>query len=150
MIRIKKLREERGMQQKELALDLGVSQPTISDWEAGRKIPAGKRLEQIADYFNVSVDYLIGRSRFIDDEHEGVAYAEAYGPVLDHFNGDIEKYWEFKKVEAEDAISKDPASDAPKLDDLSFALAGEVKDLTDEQKKSVLAFAKLLKEQDKK
>ncbi len=36
MIRIRELREANGLQQKELAIDLRVSQPTVSDWESGR------------------------------------------------------------------------------------------------------------------
>lgn len=61
MIRIRELREAKGMQQKELAIDLGVSQPTISDWESGRKIPSARSTQKLANYFNVSIDYLLGR-----------------------------------------------------------------------------------------
>lgn len=62
MNRIKELREMLHKQQKELAIDLGVSQPTISDWESGRKIPSARSTQKLADYFDVSVDYLLGRS----------------------------------------------------------------------------------------
>lgn len=62
MIRIKELREAKGIQQKELAIDIGVSQPTVSDWESGRKVPSAKSTQKLADYFGVSVDYLLGRS----------------------------------------------------------------------------------------
>ncbi len=61
MIRIRELREAKGMQQKELAIDLCVSQPTISDWESERKVPSANSTKKIADYFNVSIDYLLGR-----------------------------------------------------------------------------------------
>lgn len=61
MNRIKELREKAGKQQKELAIDLGVSQPTVSDWESGRKIPSAKSTSKIADYFQVPIDYLLGR-----------------------------------------------------------------------------------------
>lgn len=62
MIRVRELREARGMQQKELAIDLHVSQPTISDWESGRKVPSARSMQKIADYFGVSLDYLLGRN----------------------------------------------------------------------------------------
>ena len=62
MIRIKELREAKGIQQKELAIDIGVSQPTVSDWESGRKVPSAKSTQKLADYFGVSVDYLLGRA----------------------------------------------------------------------------------------
>lgn len=61
MIRVRELREARGLQQKELAIDLCVSQPTISDWESGRKVPSAKSTQKLADYFGVSIDYLLGR-----------------------------------------------------------------------------------------
>lgn len=62
MIRIRELREARGLQQKQLSIDLGVSQPTISDWESGRKHPSSKSVAKIADYFDVSIDYLLSRA----------------------------------------------------------------------------------------
>lgn len=65
VIRIKELREIRGLQQKDLAIDLGVTQPTISGWESGIKVPSARNTQKIADYFHVSVDYLLGR-----DENE--------------------------------------------------------------------------------
>lgn len=61
MNRLKALREKSGKAQKEVAIDLCVSQPTISDWEAGRKTPSSKSAARLADYFGVSLDYLIGR-----------------------------------------------------------------------------------------
>jgi len=62
MFRIKQLREKHGLQQKSLALDLGVSQPTICDWESGKKIPSFKNTIKIADFFHVTTDYLLGKS----------------------------------------------------------------------------------------
>lgn len=61
MNRLKFLREKSGKAQKELAIDLCVSQPTISDWEVGRKTPSSKSAARLADYFGVSIDYLLGR-----------------------------------------------------------------------------------------
>lgn len=61
MNRIKLLREQHGIEQKQLAHDLGVSQPTISCWENGSKQPSSKSVYKLADYFDVSTDYLLGR-----------------------------------------------------------------------------------------
>lgn len=61
MIRLRELREAKGIQQKTLAIDLCVSQPTVSDWESGRKTPSARSTQKIADYFGVSIDYLLGR-----------------------------------------------------------------------------------------
>ena len=61
MNRIKELREIMGLPQKALAAELGISQPTISDWESGRKVPSAKSTSKLADFFKVSTDYLLGR-----------------------------------------------------------------------------------------
>ena len=58
---MKRLRESRGIDQKEMARALGVTQPTISDWENGRKSPSVANMEKLANYFGVSTDYLLER-----------------------------------------------------------------------------------------
>lgn len=72
MNRIRELREARGIEQKTLAIDIGVSQPTVSSWENGVKNPSSKRAEKLADYFGVSIDYLLGREVPDPDIDEGV------------------------------------------------------------------------------
>ena len=57
---VKQLRESRGMQQKELAVSLGVSQPTVSEWEHGKKDPSGERLIKLAELFGVSTLEILG------------------------------------------------------------------------------------------
>lgn len=42
---------------------LGVSQPTLSSWEGERKSPSLEKLEQMADIYGVSTDYLLGRTK---------------------------------------------------------------------------------------
>lgn len=42
--------------------DTGISQSTLSDWKTGRAKPKVEKLLLIADYFDVSLDYLLGRS----------------------------------------------------------------------------------------
>lgn len=60
--RIRDLREDHDLRQKDLALYLSVDQSTYSDYENGRiNIPVDT-LIKIADYYNVSLDYLVGRS----------------------------------------------------------------------------------------
>lgn len=58
---VRELRKKKGIQQKELALTLGVSQPTISDWEANKKDPSGDRLKRLADYFGVDELVILGK-----------------------------------------------------------------------------------------
>ena len=59
--RIKELRESKGLRQGDLAKILGIRQNTLSTWETGKYEPDSASIKQIADYFNVSVDYVIGR-----------------------------------------------------------------------------------------
>ena len=61
MNRIKQLRSKNGVRQVELANILGISQSTLSTWENGRYEPDIEAINRLADYFNVSVDYLLGR-----------------------------------------------------------------------------------------
>ena len=59
---LKKLREGKNMNQTELAIALGVSRSTIGMYETGKREPDFETLEVIADYFNVSMDYLYGKT----------------------------------------------------------------------------------------
>ncbi len=61
-MRIRQLRKERHITQIKMAMDLNMSQNTISRYESGGREPGIAELIAIADYFNVSVDYLIGRT----------------------------------------------------------------------------------------
>ena len=61
-MRLKQLRESKGISQMKLALDLSINQNSISRYETGEREPGIKELILLADYFNVSVDYLIGRT----------------------------------------------------------------------------------------
>ena len=57
---VKELRIQAGLQQKEVALAIGVSNPTVSEWEHQKKDPSGERLNKLADLFNVSPETILG------------------------------------------------------------------------------------------
>ncbi len=61
-MRLKELRKKKGMSQLRLATELNTTQNTISRYETGEREPGIDELIKIAEYFNVSVDYLIGRT----------------------------------------------------------------------------------------
>lgn len=61
-LRIKELREQRGLSQAKLARELGVGVGSVGMWESTPEIPPVKKLIRIADYFGVTLDDLIGRS----------------------------------------------------------------------------------------
>ena len=82
---IKLLRKERGITQKQAAEDLGVSQALLSHYEKGIRECGLDFVVRVADYYNVSCDYLLGRSAEMRtnfrqiDVHE---FAELFGGVF--------------------------------------------------------------------
>ena len=56
------LRNERGFSQEQLAKVLHVSKSTVAMWETGQRLPSVEKYEEIADYFNVDMDFLYGRT----------------------------------------------------------------------------------------
>ncbi len=63
--RLKELRSERGVSQQELGKLLNMSKMAISHWENGHNEPCIAQLILLAEYFEVSVDYLIGKTDFM-------------------------------------------------------------------------------------
>jgi len=60
--RLRKLREQKKITQKELSKLLQVSESAIGMYERGDREPNFETIDKIADYFNVQIDYLLGRS----------------------------------------------------------------------------------------
>lgn len=60
-VRLKELRKGRHLSQRELADKLHISKSAVSMYEGGQREPDHGTLEMIADYFNVDMDYLLGR-----------------------------------------------------------------------------------------
>ena len=58
--RLKELRREKGILQDDLARDIGVSKGTVSVWERDARKPEYDTLEQLCDYFQVNLGYLLG------------------------------------------------------------------------------------------
>lgn len=61
-MRLKEIRKAKGISQLKLALELNTNQNTISRYETGEREPGLVELVAIADYFDVSVDYLLERT----------------------------------------------------------------------------------------
>lgn len=60
--RIRSLRESKNLNQLELARILNISNTTLSQYESGQRIPSDDIKIQIAEYFNTTIDYLLGRT----------------------------------------------------------------------------------------
>lgn len=75
------LRKEKGFNQEAMAKELGVSKSSIAMWETGDRLPSQELYEQIADYFNVDIDFLYGRTNVrkkIMYDVDGSEYVNAY------------------------------------------------------------------------
>lgn len=64
--RLRALRKEEGITMKELGKIIGVSESAIGMYERGEREPDHAALNKIVDHFNVTTDYLLGRSDFRD------------------------------------------------------------------------------------
>lgn len=65
---VRELRKKMGIQQKELAIAIGVSCPTVSAWESNKKDPSGERLKKLAKYFDVDELVILGKGTFVPDQ----------------------------------------------------------------------------------
>ena len=80
-IRLKELRENAGLSQYKFADKFGVAQSTVGSWEAGKREPNFDTMQRLADFFNVSIDYLLGRQATMDSPTPSVPGSK-WIPVL--------------------------------------------------------------------
>ena len=89
---VKELCIRQGIAQKELALLVGVSQPTVSDWFNNKTDPSGARLEKLSEVFGVSRATILGYdapkppAQQIDPH---TYYAEKFGPETQRIVDDL-------------------------------------------------------------
>ncbi|CAM3248735.1 helix-turn-helix transcriptional regulator [Lactococcus laudensis] len=107
--RLKSMRLEAKLTQKELAEKLKIGQNTYSYWEKGIRKPVGENLNKLANFFNVSTDYLLGNSNIKDQKQ----FDEDLEKSLDTFKSfdgkpmydeDREKIREFLRKRMEDRL----------------------------------------------
>ena len=60
--RLRQLRKQRNISQLKMGMDLNMGQNTISRYERGDREPSISELIAIADYFHVSIDYILERT----------------------------------------------------------------------------------------
>lgn len=59
---LRKLRKEKGLSQIAVQMQTGIEQALISKYENGERVPPTETLMQLADFYGVSMDYIIGRT----------------------------------------------------------------------------------------
>lgn len=79
-VRIKELRESAGLSQASLSEQLNIAQTSIGNYERGERVPDADIVVKLAQYFNVSVDYLLGRSNIKQPEET----LKKYNYLLQH------------------------------------------------------------------
>ncbi len=85
---LKELRTDKGLTQSQLAEILGNTQDSISLWEKGKRLPDTQFILKLADFFEVTTDYLLGRS----DELGYVTVQSSAPPLSDDEKQLIELY----------------------------------------------------------
>lgn len=121
--RIRELRKEDKLTMKQLGEKIGVAESTISQYETGKREPDNDTTKKIADFFHVSIDYLLGyvsEPWFYLDDEKTLRWANSY--------------------------EEDPDLDK-QLSGIDFALSGEIHDLTDAEKQDILDYIRFKKSQ---
>ena len=137
--RIVSLRNEKNITQSQLAEELNISPSAIGMYEQGRRKPSYELLEEICDYFNVDMDYLMGRSDIKNRYQAGLKYD-----------------WEEKKEEKENNIfsqlTDEELAKLEKFKNMSTVMfMNEGNDISDEDKETLAtAYAEVLISQRKK
>ena len=73
---IKRLRMARGLNQVEFAKAMGVSKQCVSNWENDNVMPSIEMLVKIANFFNVTTDYILGRNERTYIDVTGLTYEQ--------------------------------------------------------------------------
>ncbi|PFI17421.1 helix-turn-helix domain-containing protein [Bacillus cereus] len=110
------LRKERKLRQEDMAKHLGIARTTYAMYEQGNREPDYNTLQKLADFFNVSVDYLLGRT---DKRNNDLDFEEILNdPELNLWFKDIKsaspekrdelkQFWKFIKQKEQNRIPKD-------------------------------------------
>ncbi len=83
---IKSLRKEKNISQTKLAQDLKLTQQAIGKWETGKSIPDSTTLSLIADYFDTTVDFLLGIQKTVTSTNQNQVLVPIIGTVKAGYN----------------------------------------------------------------
>lgn len=159
--RFKKLCKDKGMTPTKASQEIGFSKGSVSYWkkqnQAGKDAkPDSYTTTKIADFFGVSVDYLLGRTDDpIDYDTDGDALAEIPLAYVEAANGDMKKaraimFAAERDAQRETARRKDGLGHfSPQDADLIFALWGDTEDIDEKDVEDVRRFAAFIKEKKK-
>ncbi|MED0670558.1 helix-turn-helix transcriptional regulator [Aneurinibacillus aneurinilyticus] len=88
--RLSDLRTKNKLTQQELSNRLNIAKSTLAMYETGKREPGFETLQRIADFFETSIDYLLGRTdepspthKASNDESDGLAFIDGKGPITE-------------------------------------------------------------------
>ncbi|ENZ4726049.1 helix-turn-helix domain-containing protein [Listeria monocytogenes] len=96
---LKKLRENENLTQNQLASKIGITRDTLANYETGRREPDFTTLKNIASYFEVSTDYLLGRDEI---DNSDLLAAHIDDDLTEDERIEIEKYLKFIRSQKEE------------------------------------------------
>lgn len=117
---VRELRRKAGIQQKTLAIEIGVSCPTVSDWETNKKDPSGERLKKLAEFFGVDELVILGKGVVDLDRPETEQIKQM---ILEKLTEDQPKSEEAKYISI--AVDKMPPKDREKAMNVLKAIYGD-------------------------
>ena len=82
-----RLLDEKGLKNADVARATGISNMTLSDWKRGKTVPKADKMQKIAEYLNVSVDYLIA-----EKEAEFIVATAKKDVLLTEMSNKIKEY----------------------------------------------------------
>ena len=77
----RKLLDEKGLKNADVARATGISNMTLSDWKRGKSVPKSDKMRKIAEYLNVSVEYLLD-----DDSIPEPNFSDEYTEIIELYS----------------------------------------------------------------
>lgn len=98
--RLKELRRKKNITQAQLAESLNITKGAIAMWETNKRTPDIDMVGVVADYFNVSVDYLLSRNVTNNDDSDDIKFALFNGSdgVTDEMFDEVKRFAEMVKL----------------------------------------------------
>lgn len=121
--RLRALREDRDLMSKDFAKQMNVEPSTVTNWEKGNRFPKEDVLVALANYFDVSIDYLLGRT----DDPKNIVYSA----VIDGDKVDLE----FDKDYPHKLTPEEVEQLIKKLKEARFDVDGLIEEIQNKDKK---------------
>jgi len=124
------LLNEKGLKNVDVSRETGIPASTFSDWKKGKSSPKQEKLQKIADFFGVQLDYLLGNTEFKTKEEMIANWDKNMNPDLPD---DVKRYEEFSKRDKKD-IAKTMDFMMEQLDNYEEALMFDGEPLDEESR----------------